>query len=108
MYAFVSIRKDSSELDIGIPQGSVLGPTFYSVYTKSISDIIRKFNQSYRSYADDVQLYISIENHSNMDNLSAVVENCVHEIKSWMQYDVLKLNDDKAELAVCLVSVFPI
>ena len=45
-----------------------------------------------------MQLYIRIENHSNMDNLSAVVENCVHKIKMWMQYNMLKLNDDKTEL----------
>ena len=79
-----NVISDSLELDFGVPQGSVLAPTLYSLYTKPISDIIRKFDLSYHSYADDTQLYISIENHSNMDNLLAVVKNCVHEIKMWM------------------------
>ena len=29
------------ELDCGIPQGSVLGPTIYCMYTKPVSDIIQ-------------------------------------------------------------------
>ena len=52
---------------------------------KTISDIIRKFDLSYHSYADNAQLYVSINNHSNT---LAGVENCVHEI------NMLKLNDD--------------
>ena len=41
--------------------------------TVSISDIIIKFDLSYHWYADDKQLYVSIENYSNMYNLLAVL-----------------------------------
>ena len=35
---------------------SVNGPTLYYVYTKSVSEVIRRFYLSYYSYADDTQL----------------------------------------------------
>ena len=30
------------ELDFGVPQGSVLGPRIYCMYTKPVSDIIQR------------------------------------------------------------------
>ena len=47
----------------------------------------------YHSYADDMKLLVSIENHSNIDDPIGVVENYV--IKVWMQYNIIKLKDDK-------------
>ena len=43
------------ELDLGVPQGSVLGPRIYCMYTKPVSDIIQRHGLSHHSYADDTQ-----------------------------------------------------
>ena len=53
------------ELDFGVPQGSVLGPRIYCMYTKPVSDIIQRHGLSHHSYADDTQLYMTMD-HSNM------------------------------------------
>ena len=60
---FVSVDQ---ELDFGVPQGSVLGPRIYCMYTKPVSDIILRHGLSHHSYADDTQLYMTMD-HSNND-----------------------------------------
>ena len=41
------------ELGFGVPQGSVLAPKMYCMYTKLVSDIIQPHGLSHHSYADD-------------------------------------------------------
>ena len=89
------------ELVFGVPQGSVLGPRIYCMYTKPVSDIIQRHGLSHHSYADDTQLYMTMD-HSNNDwrDGLARIELCVSEIREWMKQNMLKLNDDKTELIV--------
>ena len=89
------------ELDFEIPQGSVLGPRIYCMYTKPVSDIIQRHGLSHHSYADDTQLYMTMD-HSNNDwrDGLARIELCVPEIGEWMNQNMLKLNDNKTELIV--------
>ena len=67
---------ECKDLNFGVPQGSVLGPKIYCMYTKPISNIIAGHGLSHHSYADDTQLYIAIEHSSNIHRELLRMERC--------------------------------
>ena len=78
-----------------------MGPIIYCMYTKPVSDIIQWHGLSHHSYADDTQLYMTMD-HFNNDwwNGLARIERCVSEIREWMNQNMLKPNYDKTDLIV--------
>ena len=88
-------------LEFGVPQGSVLGPKAYTMYTRPVGTIIQHHGLTYHCYADDAQLYISLRPTAhNQKKAIAKMENCVNEIRKWMKLNLLKLNDEKTEFIV--------
>jgi hypothetical protein len=92
---------NDQRLDFSVPQGSVLGPKAYCMYTKPVGDIIRSHGLIHHCYADDTQLYVAIKpKDDNLCSIIARLETCVREVKIWMECNLLKLNDEKTELIV--------
>jgi hypothetical protein len=86
-----------TSLECGVPQGSVLGPILFVLYTADLQAIIQKHRLTPHLYADDTQIYASCQ-PGDAGQLSSRLAECVSDVAAWMRSNRLQLNVDKTEL----------
>ena len=71
-------------LQYGVPQGSVLLPILFSVYTNPIDSIIHSHSSiNYHFYADDTQSYITLS-AENFSHSMQKLKNCLNNIQNFI------------------------
>ena len=93
---------DQTILMQGVPQGSVLGPILFNLYTSPLGDICREHDVSFQSYADDQQIYLCFFpiQPGGKDKCLQSLGACISDICLCMRTNLLKINDGKTELIV--------
>lgn len=88
-------KSDTHSVTCGVPQGSVLGPTLFTLYMLPLGHVISRHGISFHCYADDTQLYIKTNPTPSV--ALSTLSTCLEEIKTWMAANFLQLNSSKTE-----------
>jgi len=79
------------------PQGSVLGPLLFIVYTADLAAIVEKHGVTLHAFADNTQSYLHCR-RVDMESAAAQLGRCIADVRYWMSANRLGLNTDKTEL----------
>lgn len=82
-----------SSKDIGVPQGTILGPLLFVIYVNDFNQSIGAFETSLVNYADDASIISPYMGGSLGADLEAVVDS----VHFWLRANRLLLNIDKTK-----------
>ena len=92
---FKNIKSGMETVTSGVPQGSILGPVLFIIFTNSLASDLRNYKMS--SYADDTQILISAKSPKEM---KAKIEEVMKTAQEWYTKHSLLNNLEKTEIMI--------
>jgi len=86
-----------SQLLIGTPQGSVLGPKCFVAYAEDVTEIFQQHGIPHHLFADDMQ-GIGCSKPSRVNEVATKLAACVSAVSNWCAAKRLLLNTKKTEV----------
>ncbi len=94
------ISSSSVDLACGVPQGSVLGPLLFIIYTADLPSVVTLHGFNVHMYADDSQIYGSCH-PTETSRLSSALTSCTDSVAGWMRSNRLQQNAHKTDVLWC-------
>ena len=88
------VTSNNGQIQIGVPQGSILGPLLYLLY---VNDIVNSCHGMILSFADDTTL---ITSSSNLNELFTNANIYINKLYEWFCCNSLSLNASKTKYIV--------
>jgi hypothetical protein len=84
-----------AQVDIGVPQGSILGPFLFLLYANDLSNYV--LNGTCNSFADDTIIYVTAK---TVEELRSKLQTCLNGVQEWYTQNKLAINVNKSNVMV--------
>ena len=92
-------KSSSREINIGVPQRSVLGPLLFCIYINDLKDHLVDSNTFRLLYADNLQIYVQVPINEIELGISKLSDSA-KKVSQWAELNSLSLNAKKTQAIV--------
>jgi len=95
--AYAGLVSATHTVFFGVPQGSVLGPLLFNLYTADIHLLVAAHGHVLHQYADDCQVYIATPANKTSSAVDRLTR-CLNDVNAWLSTSRLRLNPAKTQI----------